>query len=399
MIKVMAINAGSSSLKFKLYDMPEETVITEGNIERIGHEDAYYTININGDKIKTVLPVKNHKEATNLLLDDLVKREIVSSLDEIKGVGHRIVQGGDYFSDSVIVDDDVIAKIDELCQLAPLHNPAHLTGIKAFMEVLPDVPNVVVFDTAFHQTMAEEAYMYALPYEWYTKHRIRKYGAHGTSHQYVARKAAEVVGVPIEELKIVTCHLGNGASIAAVQGGKCVDTSMGLTPLEGIPMGTRSGNIDPAVVEFICMKDNLTVSEVSYILNHKSGYLGVSGISNDSRDLEEAMQRGDKRSKLALDIQYKRIADYIGSYYVYMGGIDIIVFTAGIGENCSRCRSEVLRRVKVLGVELDEEANAKARGEIRELTTRDSKIRAFLIPTNEELVIARDTVRLARLIQ
>lgn len=399
MIKVMAINAGSSSLKFKLYDMPEETVITEGNIERIGHEDAYYTININGDKIKTVLPVKNHKEATNLLLDDLVKRKIVSSLDEIKGVGHRIVQGGDYFSDSVIVDDDVIAKIDELCQLAPLHNPAHLTGIKAFMEVLPDVPNVVVFDTAFHQTMAEEAYMYALPYEWYAKHRIRKYGAHGTSHQYVARKAAEVVGVPIEELKIVTCHLGNGASIAAVQGGKCVDTSMGLTPLEGIPMGTRSGNIDPAVVEFICMKDNLTVSEVLYILNHKSGYLGVSGISNDSRDLEEAMQRGDKRSKLALDIQYKRIADYIGSYYVYMGGIDIIVFTAGIGENCSRCRSEVLRRVKVLGVELDEEANAKARGEIRELTTRDSKIRAFLIPTNEELVIARDTVRLARLIQ
>ena len=399
MIKVMAINAGSSSLKFKLYDMPEETVITEGNIERIGHEDAYYTININGDKIKTVLPVKNHKEATNLLLDDLVKRKIVSSLDEIKGVGHRIVQGGDYFSDSVIVDDDVIAKIDELCQLAPLHNPAHLTGIKAFMEVLPDVPNVVVFDTAFHQTMAEEAYMYALPYEWYPKHRIRKYGAHGISHQYVARKAAEVVGVPIEELKIVTCHLGNGASIAAVQGGKCVDTSMGLTPLEGIPMGTRSGNIDPAVVEFICMKDNLTVSEVLYILNHKSGYLGVSGISNDSRDLEEAMQRGDKRSKLALDIQYKRIADYIGSYYVYMGGIDIIVFTAGIGENCSRCRSEVLRRVKVLGVELDEEANAKARGEIRELTTRDSKIRAFLIPTNEELVIARDTVRLARLIQ
>ena len=399
MIKVMAINAGSSSLKFKLYDMPEETVITEGNIERIGHEDAYYTININGDKIKTVLAVKNHKEATNLLLDDLVKRKIVSSLDEIKGVGHRIVQGGDYFSDSVIVDDDVIAKIDELCQLAPLHNPAHLTGIKAFMEVLPDVPNVVVFDTAFHQTMAEEAYMYALPYEWYTKHRIRKYGAHGISHQYVARKAAEVVGVPIEELKIVTCHLGNGASIAAVQGGKCVDTSMGLTPLEGIPMGTRSGNIDPAVVEFICMKDNLTVSEVLYILNHKSGYLGVSGISNDSRDLEEAMQRGDKRSKLALDIQYKRIADYIGSYYVYMGGIDIIVFTAGIGENCSRCRSEVLRRVKVLGVELDEEANAKARGEIRELTTRDSKIRAFLIPTNEELVIARDTVRLARLIQ
>lgn len=398
MIKVMAINAGSSSLKFKLYDMPEEKVITEGLVERIGLDDAYYTIKINGEKVKTVLPVKNHKEATNLLLGDLVKREIVKSLDEIKGVGHRIVQGGDYFSDSVIVDDDVIAKIDELCKLAPLHNPAHLTGIRAFMEVLPDVPNVVVFDTAFHQTMAEEAYMYALPYEWYTKHRIRKYGAHGTSHQYVANIAARTVGIPIEQLKIVTCHLGNGASIAAVKGGKCIDTSMGLTPLEGIPMGTRSGNIDPAVVEFICLKENLTVSDVLYILNHKSGYLGVSGISHDSRDLENAMNRGDRRSKLALDIQYKRIADYIGSYYVYMEGIDIIVFTAGIGENSTRCREEVLRRLKVLGVEIDVEANNSARGEIKEITTKESKIRAFMIPTNEELVIARDTVRLARLI-
>jgi acetate kinase len=398
MIKVMAINAGSSSLKFKLYDMPEEKVITEGLVERIGLDDAYYTIKINGEKVKTVLPVKNHKEATNLLLGDLVKREIVKSLDEIKGVGHRIVQGGDYFSDSVIVDDDVIAKIDELCKLAPLHNPAHLTGIRAFMEVLPDVPNVVVFDTAFHQTMAEEAYMYALPYEWYTKHRIRKYGAHGTSHQYVANIAARTVGIPIEQLKIVTCHLGNGASIAAVKGGKCVDTSMGLTPLEGIPMGTRSGNIDPAVVEFICLKENLTVSDVLYILNHKSGYLGVSGISHDSRDRENAMNRGDRRSKLALDIQYKRIADYIGSYYVYMEGIDIIVFTAGIGENSTRCREEVLRRLKVLGVEIDVEANNSARGEIKEITTKESKIRAFMIPTNEELVIARDTVRLARLI-
>lgn len=398
MIKVMAINAGSSSLKFKLYDMPEEKVITEGLVERIGLDDAYYTIKINGEKVKTVLPVKNHKEATNLLLGDLVKRGIVKSLDEIKGVGHRIVQGGDYFSDSVIVDDDVIAKIDELCKLAPLHNPAHLTGIRAFMEVLPDVPNVVVFDTAFHQTMAEEAYMYALPYEWYTKHRIRKYGAHGTSHQYVANIAARTVGIPIEQLKIVTCHLGNGASIAAVKGGKCVDTSMGLTPLEGIPMGTRSGNIDPAVVEFICLKENLTVSDVLYILNHKSGYLGVSGISHDSRDLENAMNRGDRRSKLALDIQYKRIADYIGSYYVYMEGIDIIVFTAGIGENSTRCREEVLRRLKVLGVEIDVEANNSARGEIKEITTKESKIRAFMIPTNEELVIARDTVRLARLI-
>ncbi|MCK9537092.1 MAG: acetate kinase [Bacilli bacterium] len=398
MIKVMAINAGSSSLKFKLYDMPEETVITEGVVERIGLEDAYYTIRINGKKVKTILPVKDHKEATNLLLADLVKRQIVHSLKEIKGVGHRIVQGGDYFPDSVLVDENVIARIDELSALAPLHNPAHLTGIKAFIEVLPDVPNIVVFDTAFHQTMEQEAYMYALPYEWYTKHRIRKYGAHGTSHQYVANKVAQVIGVPIEQLKIVTCHLGNGASLAAVKGGKCVDTSMGLTPLEGIPMGTRSGNIDPAVVEFVAMKENMTVSEVLYALNHKSGYLGVSGISNDSRDLEAAMQKGDQRSKLALDIQYKRIADYIGSYYVYMEGIDVIVFTAGIGENCSRCRNEVLKRIKVLGVEIDEEANNTTKPEIKEITTKNSKIRGFLIPTNEELVIARDTVRLAKLI-
>jgi len=398
MIKVMAINAGSSSLKFKLYDMPEEVVITEGIVERIGLKDAYYTIRINGKKVKNILPVKNHKEATNLLLADLVKRQIVTSLDEIKGVGHRIVQGGDYFTDSVLVDADVIAKIDELSALAPLHNPAHLTGIRAFLEVLPETPNVVVFDTAFHQTMKEEAYMYALPYEWYTKYRIRKYGAHGTSHQYVARKVAAVVGIPIKQLKIVTCHLGNGASLAAVKGGLCVDTSMGLTPLEGIPMGTRSGNIDPAVVEFIAIKDNLTVSDVLYQLNHKSGYLGVSGVSHDSRDLEAEMYKGNKRCRLALDIQYKRIADYIGSYYVYMGGIDIIVFTAGIGENCSRCRSEVLKRIKVLGVKVDEEINKAARGEIKEISTKDSPIKAFLIPTNEELVIARDTVRLAKLI-
>lgn len=395
MVKVMAINAGSSSLKFKLYEMPEETVITEGIVERIGLEDAYYTIKANGEKEKTVLPVKNHKIATNLLLHDLIKRNIVEALDEIKGVGHRIVQGGDYFSDSVLIDGDVIRKIHELSMLAPLHNPAHLTGIRAFLEVLPQVPNIAVFDTAFHQTMEEEAFMYAVPYEWYTKYRIRKYGAHGTSHQYVARKAAEVLGIPLADLKIVTCHLGNGASLAAVKGGKCIDTSMGLTPLEGIPMGTRSGNIDPTVVQFVSLKENLSVSDVIYILNNKSGYLGVSGISNDSRDLEAAMEKGDERSRLALDIQYKRIADYIGSYYVYMQGIDVIVFTAGIGENCSRCRGEVLKRLRVLGVELDNAANDAGQEEI---TTKHSRIKALLIPTNEELVIARDTVRLGNLI-
>ncbi|HHX79765.1 MAG TPA: acetate kinase [Acholeplasmataceae bacterium] len=396
MLKIMAVNAGSSSLKFKLFMMPGEEVITEGIVERIGWDDAYYTIVVNGDKIKEVLPIKNHSVAVRRLLDDLISRGILSDLSEINGVGHRIVQGGSYFPDSVLIDEDVVQKIDELAELAPLHNPAHLTGIKAFLEALPDVPNVAVFDTSFHQTMDEETYMYALPYEWFTKYKIRKYGAHGTSHKYVAMKAAQIVGRPLEELKIVTCHLGNGASIAAVKGGKCIDTSMGLTPLEGIPMGTRSGNIDPAVVGVISEAENLTAAEVVDILNKKSGYLGVSGVSNDSRDLEAGMAKGNRRCKLALDIQSKRIADYIGSYFIQLEGIDIIVFTAGIGENSSRCRRDVLNRLKVLGVEVDEEANNKQR-QIVEITTKNSKVRAFVIPTNEELMIARDTVRIARL--
>jgi acetate kinase len=392
----MAVNAGSSSLKFKLFKMPSEKVVAEGIVERIGLEDSLFSIAYNGNKEKSALPIKNHSLAVDLLLKSLIEHKIVAQLTDINGVGHRIVQGGSYFPDSVLIDDEVIKKIDELSALAPLHNPAHLTGIIAFMKALPDVPNVAVFDTSFHQTMNEETYMYALPYEWYTKYKIRKYGAHGTSHKYVAYKAAEIVDRPIEELKIVTCHLGNGASIAAVKGGKCIDTSMGLTPLEGIPMGTRSGNIDPAVLGVIGEAENLSAQEIVNILNKKSGYLGVSGVSNDSRDLEECMEKGNKRCKLALDIQSKRIADYIGSYYVQLGGIDIIVFTAGIGENSSRCRHDVLARLKVLGVDIDYEANKKQR-QIVEITKKGSKIRAFVIPTNEEIMIARDTVRLAGL--
>ncbi|MDD3348102.1 MAG: acetate kinase [Bacilli bacterium] len=392
MKKIMAVNAGSSSLKFQLLEMPDEVIITEGIVERIGLKDAYYTIKFNGNKEKIVLPIKNHAEAVKKVLDDLVDRQIVKNLNEIGGVGHRIVQGGWYFQDSAIVDDDVIAKIEELCDLAPLHNPAHLIGIKAFLKVLPGVPNVVVFDTSFHQTMQPDTYMYALPYEWYTKYKIRKYGAHGTSHKYVAHIAAELLKKPIAETKIITCHLGNGASIAAVKGGICVDTSMGLTPLEGIPMGTRSGNIDPTVLEYMAKKEGYSISELLLILNRKSGYLGVSGVSNDSRDLEECLDINE-RCRLALDIQYKRIADYIGSYYILMEGLDAIVFTAGIGENSSRCREQIINRLKVLGIKLDPEAN-KARGEITELTTKDSPIKAFLIPTKEELMIARDVVRL-----
>ena len=395
-VKVMAVNAGSSSLKFKLFEMPDEKVITDGVVERIGLEDAYFTIRVNGEKKKQVLPIRDHGVAVQMLLDALISEHIVSDISEIKGVGHRIVQGGWYFDDSVLVDDKVIAEIDELCDLAPLHNPAHLIGIRAFMAALPGVPNVTVFDTSFHQSMSEEAYMYAIPYEWYEKYHIRKYGAHGTSHKYVATRCAALMGRPIEDLKIVTCHLGNGASLCAIEDGKCKDTSMGLTPLEGIPMGTRSGNLDPTVVSYICNKLNLNATEVVTMLNKKSGYLGVSGVSNDSRDLEAAMAAGNDRARLALDIQYKRIADYIGSYYVLLGGIDAIVFTAGIGENSPRCRQQVVKRLGVLGVEIDEEKN-NVRGEEILISTPKSKIKVFIIPTDEELVIARDVMRLAHI--
>lgn len=395
MEKIMAVNAGSSSLKFQLLEMPSEKVLTEGVVEKIGSEEAFYTIKINGEKQKSVQPILNHAFAVKLLLNDLVERKIVNSLGEITGVGHRVVQGGWYFKDSAVVTEEVIAKIEELSALAPLHNPANLIGINAFREALPNIPNVVVFDTSFHQTMREDAYMYAVPWDWYENYKVRKYGFHGISHKYVAELCAKTMERDIKELKIITCHLGNGASITAVDKGECVDTSMGFTPLEGIPMGTRSGNIDPAILEYIAQKEDMNVFELISALNKKSGYLGISGVSNDSRDLEDGVDQGNERCKLALEIQYKRIADYIGSYYVYMGGLDAIVFTAGIGENSSRLREEVLNRVKVLGIELDETAN-NIRGKITEITTKNSKVKAFLIPTNEELMIARDVIRLTK---
>jgi len=393
MKKIMAVNAGSSSLKFQLLEMPEEVVITEGNVERIGSDDGIYSIKINGVKERRVLPVSDHAVAVDLVLHDLIQKGVIHNLEEISGIGHRIVHGGESFDQSVLVNEDVIKEITRLCDLAPLHNPAHLVGIKAFMKVLPNTKQVVVFDTAFHQTMAPEAYLYAVPYEWYEKYGIRKYGAHGTSHQYVAQEAAKMMNKPFEECKIITIHLGNGASLAAIKYGKCIDTSMGLTPLGGIPMGTRSGDIDPAVIEYIAKKEHLSITEILTILNKKSGYLGISGVSNDSRDLEKGLEEGNERCKLALDLQYKRIADFVGSYYVYLGGVDAIVFTAGIGENSNRCRSEIVRRLSVLGMTLDEEAN-DVRSQRRLVTTADSKVKAYLIPTNEELVIARDTLRI-----
>lgn len=396
MAKIMAVNAGSSSIKFQLLEMPAETVIASGVMERIGLSEGIFTLKYDGKKEETNPVLPTHAEGVELLLETLLSKGIVKSLDEIAGVGHRVVQGGEFFKDSSLVDETVIQKITDLADLAPLHNPAHIIGIKAFQKALPDVAQVVVFDTVFHQTMSEEVYMYATPYEWYEKYGIRKYGAHGTSHQYVSQRAAELINKPLKDTKIIVCHLGNGASICAVDGGKCVDTSMGLTPLEGIPMGTRSGILDPTVVSFICEKEGKTASEVVNILNKKSGYLGISGRSNDARDVTAGMEAGDHRCKLTFDIQAKRIVDYIASYYVLMGGCDVICFTAGMGENLIHLRANILNRLGVLGVKLDAQAN-NVRSEEREITTKDSKIRAFIVPTNEEVMIARDTVRVAKI--
>lgn len=390
--KIMVVNCGSSSLKFRLIEMPSEKVIIKGLFESISEKNTAenFTSQYKIGDFSCYAPIKSHTEAVKILLDYLMENKIISSYDEIDGIGHRVVQGGKYFSKAELINDYVKGKIEELIPLAPLHNKAHLDGINAF-QTIGNIPNVAVFDTAFHQTMEPDTYMYALPYEWYEKYGIRKYGAHGTSHKYVANKCAELMGRPIEELKIITCHIGNGASISAVQGGKCVDTSMGLTPLEGIPMGTRSGNIDPTVLEFMNNLDpeKYTVKELLRILNKESGYLGVSQLSHDSRTIEENLDK-NPLCNLALDIQYKRIADYIGSYYVHMGGADAIVFTAGIGENSSRLRREVLKRVAVLGVELDDEINDSVRGKDALITKPTSKVKAYLIPTEEELMIARD---------
>lgn len=396
MAKIMAVNAGSSSIKFQLLEMPAETVIASGVMERIGLAEGIFTLKYDGKKEETHPVLPTHAEGVELLLHTLVEKGIVKNLEEISGVGHRIVQGGEYFKDSCLVNDEVIAKIAELADLAPLHNPAHIIGIKAFQKALPAVPQVVVFDTVFHQTMPEEAYMYATPWEWYEKYGIRKYGAHGTSHKYVSARCAELLGKPIEDTKIIVLHLGNGASISAVEGGKCKDTSMGLTPLEGIPMGTRSGNVDPTVVSYICAKEDKTAAEVVNILNKKSGYLGMSGRSNDARDVTAGMNDGDHRCKITFDVQAKRICDYIGSYWLYMGGCDAICFTAGMGENLKHLRLNIAKRLAPLGVKIDEQLNDTFSDE-RIISTPDSKIKLYIIPTNEEVMIARDTVRIAKI--
>ena len=396
MIKIMAVNAGSSSLKFQLLEMPEENVITSGVIEKIGQKESIYTIKYNGTKRETNPVVKDHAEAVDILLHDLIELKILNSLDEIKGVGHRVVQGGEYFKDSALLGENEIQKIAELADLAPLHNPAHVVGIRAFQKALPDVPAVAVFDTTFHQTMAKEAYLYATPYEWYEKYGVRKYGAHGTSHRYVSERIANLCGLDYNNSKIIVLHIGNGASISAVKNGKCVDTSMGLTPLGGIPMGTRSGDLDPAVLEFMYKKEGLSITEEIQMLNKKSGYLGMSGVGSDARDLTKGMREGNERCKDAFDVQAKRIVDFIASYYVYMGGCDAIAFTAGVGENVAHLRKNIIDRLACLGVKLDEQLNDTFSDE-RRISTLDSKIAVWIVPTNEEVMIARDTIRLGNI--
>ncbi|MED4203068.1 acetate kinase [Neobacillus mesonae] len=393
MAKIIAINAGSSSLKFQLFEMPGEEVITKGLIERIGLNDSIFTITVNGEKIKETIDIPDHEVAVKMLLDKLTSLEIIKSLGEIDGIGHRVVHGGEEFNDSVVITEEVLAKIEELSELAPLHNPANVTGIKAFKRVLPNVPAVAVFDTAFHQTMPQSSYLYSLPYEYYKKYGIRKYGFHGTSHKYVSIRAAEMLGRPLEQLRLISCHLGNGASIAAIQGGKSIDTSMGFTPLAGVTMGTRSGNIDPALIPFIMEKTGKTADEVLEVLNKKSGMLAVSGFSSDLRDIEIQASQGNKRAKLALDVFSNRIHKYIGSYASRMYGVDAIIFTAGIGENSDVIRENVLKGLEFMGVYWDPALN-KVRGEEAFINYPHSPVKVLVIPTNEEVMIARDVVRL-----
>ncbi|KIP21588.1 Acetate kinase [Anoxybacillus ayderensis] len=396
MPKVIAINAGSSSLKFQLFNMPSEEVLTKGVVERIGFEDAIFNITVNGEKIKEVTSIPDHAVAVKMLLDKLIELGIIQSFDEIEGIGHRVVHGGEKFSDSVLITDETLKEIEDLSDLAPLHNPANVVGIKAFREVLPNVPAVAVFDTAFHQTMPEQSFLYSLPYEYYEKFGIRKYGFHGTSHKYVTQRAAELLGRPIEQLRLISCHLGNGASIAAVEGGKSIDTSMGFTPLAGVAMGTRSGNIDPALIPYIMQKTGKTAEEVIDILNKKSGMLGLTAFSSDLRDIEEAAAKGDQRAELALEVFAGRIHKYIGSYAARMCGVDAIIFTAGIGENSDVVRAKVLRGLEFMGVYWDPALN-KVRGKEAFISYPHSPVKVLVIPTNEEVMIARDVMRLANI--
>ncbi|MGM1046141.1 acetate kinase [Paenibacillus uliginis N3/975] len=398
-MNILVINAGSSSLKYQLYNMTDESVLAKGLVERIGMDSSILTHKPTGkQEVTEVSEILEHTTAIRKVLGMLTHKEhgVISSIEEIQAVGHRVVHGGEYFKESALVDGPAKAEIRRLFDLAPLHNPASMMGIKAAELNMPGVPQVVVFDTAFHQTMPEKSYLYAIPRVLYNKYKVRRYGAHGTSHEYVSQTAAEFLNRPIEDLKIITCHIGNGASITAVQDGNSMDTSMGMTPLEGLMMGTRSGDLDPAIVPYVMNKEELTVNEVNSMLNKHSGLLAISGISSDMREITDGMEKGEPNSTLAFEMYEYRVRKYIGSYAAAMNGVDVIVFTAGVGENSVVLRQKILEQLTFLGVELDEELNKVRSGDPRRISTKNSKVEVLVIPTNEELVIARDTHRIVQ---
>ena len=399
-MKILVINAGSSSIKYQLIDMDNEKLLAKGLCDRIGIAGGNFKHKVEGrEDYKLEIQMNNHAEAIKLVIDTLTSKEngVIASLSEISAVGHRVLHGGEKFSGSVIINEDVIAAIEECCELGPLHNPHNLTGIRACEQMMPGVPQVAVFDTGFHQTMPDYAYMYALPYEYYEKYGIRRYGFHGTSHRYISMRAAALLGKKPEEVNIVTCHLGNGSSIAAVKNGKCYDTTMGLTPLEGIIMGTRCGSIDPAIIPLLMKKENLTPDQIDHIMNKKSGILGVSQVTSDNRDIEEGARNGNKRYQLVEAMLVHQLTKYIGGYAAAMGGVDAIVFAGGIGENNPHYRARVAENLKFMGVEIDAELNEKAvRTSVEyDVSTKDAKVRMLVIPTDEEYMIAIDTQKLA----
>lgn len=388
---ILSVNAGSSSMKFQIYNMPENEVLVSSVFERIGLENSFFTIKYKEHKQREEVILINHEDAANIFLDHLIRHDIIKNINEIKGVGHRVVHGGSTYANSVLIDDVVMKDIEAYSSLAPLHNPANLLGIKVFKKVLPKIPHVAVFDTAFHQTLPKEAYIYAVPYEWYTNYGIRKYGFHGTSHKYVTEEISR--HLKNDQLKIITCHLGNGGSISAVKNGICMDTSLGFTPIAGIPMGTRCGDIDISIIDYIMEHTGKSIREVMNDLNKKSGLLGISGISSDSRDIEDAVLAGNERAILAQSIYVNKIVQYISYYYTLLGGANVIVFTAGIGENSTMTRRDIMGKLKPLGVQIDEEKNQR-RGSLTEISSHDSKIRCFIVPTNEELMIAKETYQI-----
>jgi acetate kinase len=397
-MKILCVNAGSSSLKFQLFEMPEEKVLISGYIEKIGLEDCFWNTKVNGEKIRGEKYLKNHTEAVEVMLDELIKHKAVESLDEIKGVGHRVLHGGEKYADSVLIDEEVVQSIKDLTKLGPLHHPGNLAGIEAMQEALPNVPMVAVYDTAFHATMPRENYMYPVPMEWYTKYGVRKYGFHGTSHKYITETMQDKLGK--KDVNLIICHIGSGASISAVKEGKCFDTTMGLTPLDGLMMGTRSGAIDPSILEYVCKESGMDVSEVTTALNKKSGYLGISGYS-DSRDVENAAKEGNEDAALAIAMYNNRVAKYIVDYYIELGGkVDAIVFTAGVGENGIDFREDVVNKLAPIGLKLDKKVNATIASykENHEgvISAKSSKVAIYVVPTDEEVMIARDAYKFAK---